>query len=112
MVQFTLPKNSRVTPGKVWPKPHGAAQLKEFRIYRWDPGRGSRATLAGRTPLTAQQHHVGAGETASFAGLRGTVPRPRRRAAPGDTAHLDGPVDGRPRHRPTPRRAGSCHEQT
>jgi succinate dehydrogenase / fumarate reductase iron-sulfur subunit len=37
MVEFTLPKNSRITEGKVWPKPDGAGDLKEFRIYRWSP---------------------------------------------------------------------------
>ena len=37
MVQLNLPKNSRVTQGKVWPKPHGATHLQEFRIYRYDP---------------------------------------------------------------------------
>ena len=37
MVQLTLPKNSQVKAGKVWPKPSGATNLKEFRIYRWDP---------------------------------------------------------------------------
>ena len=37
MVQLTLPKNSQVRQGKVWPKPAGATRLKEFRVYRWDP---------------------------------------------------------------------------
>ena len=37
MVQLTLPRNSVVQQGKVWPKPAGATRLKEFRIYRWDP---------------------------------------------------------------------------
>ena len=37
MVQLTLPKNSKVRQGKVWPKPAGATRLKEFRVYRWDP---------------------------------------------------------------------------
>ena len=37
MVQLNLPKNSRVGVGKVWPKPAGATNLKEFRIYRYDP---------------------------------------------------------------------------
>ncbi|WP_075216552.1 succinate dehydrogenase iron-sulfur subunit [Mongoliimonas terrestris] len=37
MVQLTLPKNSKMTEGKVWPKPAGATKLKEYRIYRWDP---------------------------------------------------------------------------
>jgi succinate dehydrogenase / fumarate reductase iron-sulfur subunit len=37
MVQLTLPKNSRIGAGKVWAKPAGAARLKEFRVYRYDP---------------------------------------------------------------------------
>jgi succinate dehydrogenase / fumarate reductase iron-sulfur subunit len=37
MVAFTLPKRSRVTAGKTWPKPPGAKNLREFRIYRYDP---------------------------------------------------------------------------
>jgi 2Fe-2S iron-sulfur cluster binding domain len=37
MAEFALPKNSRVTPGKTWPKPAGAVNLKEFLVYRWDP---------------------------------------------------------------------------
>ena len=36
MVEFALPKNSRITTGKAWPKPAGQ-NLKEFRIYRWNP---------------------------------------------------------------------------
>ena len=40
MVQFTLPKNSKVGKGKVWPKPEGAGRIKEFRIYRHDPESG------------------------------------------------------------------------
>ncbi len=37
MVQFTLPKNSKVGKGKVWPKPAGARKIQEFSIYRWNP---------------------------------------------------------------------------
>ncbi len=37
MVAFTLPKNSRIVPGKTWPKPADAKDLREFRIYRYDP---------------------------------------------------------------------------
>ena len=37
MVELALPKNSKVTKGKVWPKPEGAANLREYRIYRWSP---------------------------------------------------------------------------
>ena len=40
MVQINLPKNSRPTPGKAWPKPAGAERLAEFRIYRWNPEDG------------------------------------------------------------------------
>ena len=41
MVQLTLPKNSTITDGKVWPKPAGATRLREYRIYRWDPDGGT-----------------------------------------------------------------------
>lgn len=37
MVQLTLPRNSTVGEGKVWPKPEGASNLREYRIYRWNP---------------------------------------------------------------------------
>ncbi len=37
MVQLTLPKNSTISKGKTWPKPEGAANLREFHIYRWNP---------------------------------------------------------------------------
>ena len=40
MVEFTLPKNSKINPGKVWDKPEGASNLKEFKIYRWNPDDG------------------------------------------------------------------------
>jgi len=40
MVEFALPKNSRVTTGKTWPRPDGK-NLQEFRIYRWNPDDGA-----------------------------------------------------------------------
>ena len=40
MVQLTLPKNSRITTGKTWPKPDGATNLRKFQIYRWNPDDG------------------------------------------------------------------------
>jgi succinate dehydrogenase / fumarate reductase iron-sulfur subunit len=46
MVQLTLPKNSRMTSGKTWPKPQGATNLREFHIYRWNPDDGKNP--AGR----------------------------------------------------------------
>jgi succinate dehydrogenase / fumarate reductase, iron-sulfur subunit len=40
MVQLTLPENSRIKPGKTWPRPANAARLTEFCIYRWNPDDG------------------------------------------------------------------------
>jgi succinate dehydrogenase iron-sulfur subunit len=37
MATFTLPKNSRITEGKVFKAPPGAKDVKTFKIYRWDP---------------------------------------------------------------------------
>ena len=37
MAQFTLPKNSKYTEGKTWPKPADATKVTEFRVYRWSP---------------------------------------------------------------------------
>jgi len=36
MVQFTLPKNSKIGKGKVWPKPEEAKNLAEFRTMMND----------------------------------------------------------------------------
>ena len=40
MAEFTLPRNSRMVTGKTWPRPEGAANLRTFRIYRYDPDSG------------------------------------------------------------------------
>ena len=45
MVQLTLPKNSRMTTGKTWPKPEGATNLRKFSIYRWNPDDGKNPRL-------------------------------------------------------------------
>jgi succinate dehydrogenase / fumarate reductase iron-sulfur subunit len=45
MVQFTLPKNSTITVGKTWPKPAGGKNLREYRIYRWNPEDGSNPRI-------------------------------------------------------------------
>ena len=37
MVEFALPKNSRVQPGKSYPAKPGAKQPRAFKIYRYDP---------------------------------------------------------------------------
>jgi succinate dehydrogenase / fumarate reductase iron-sulfur subunit len=45
MVQLTLPKNSTITKGKVWPKPEGATRTREFHVYRWNPDDGKNPTM-------------------------------------------------------------------
>ncbi len=50
MVQFTLPKNSKVQKGKVWDAPKAAngkkpKRTKEFRVYRYDPEKGGNPTM-------------------------------------------------------------------
>ena len=37
MVQFVLPKNSRVTKGRHHAAPEGAKRTKTFKVYRYDP---------------------------------------------------------------------------
>lgn len=50
MVQFTLPKNSKVRKGEVWPGPttsngKKAKRTKEFKVYRYDPDRDENPRL-------------------------------------------------------------------
>ncbi len=45
MVELTLPKNSVVQEGKTWPKPAGAKNLREYRIYRWSPDEGKNPSI-------------------------------------------------------------------
>jgi succinate dehydrogenase iron-sulfur subunit len=40
MVQFTLPKNSKITAGKTWTRPVGARNQREYRVS--DDGKNSR----------------------------------------------------------------------
>ena len=40
MATFTLPKNSTLGTGKTHKAPAGAKQVKNFKIYRWDPDSG------------------------------------------------------------------------
>jgi succinate dehydrogenase / fumarate reductase iron-sulfur subunit len=44
MTQFRLPANSRYqdVPGRVHPAPAGAARVRSFRIYRFDPDTGEK----------------------------------------------------------------------
>jgi succinate dehydrogenase / fumarate reductase iron-sulfur subunit len=45
MVEFALPRNSRPVPGKTWPKPVGAKNVREFRVYRWNPEDGQNPRI-------------------------------------------------------------------
>ena len=49
MVQFTLPKNSRITEGKTWDPPAGAQKRREYRVYRWNPDDGRNPRVDGYT---------------------------------------------------------------
>ena len=45
MAEITLPKNSTMSEGKTWPKPEGAKNIREFRIYRWSPDDDANPTI-------------------------------------------------------------------
>lgn len=45
MVEFTLPKNSKVGKGKTHKAPADAGNVKTFRIYRWDPDKDENPRL-------------------------------------------------------------------
>jgi succinate dehydrogenase / fumarate reductase iron-sulfur subunit len=40
MAEFTLPKNSKVKPGKTWSAKPGAKKPRRFHVYRWNPDDG------------------------------------------------------------------------
>ena len=37
MVEFTLPRNSKVVKGKTHKAPNGTKNIKKFKVYRYDP---------------------------------------------------------------------------
>ena len=45
MAELTLPKNSRIRTGKTWPKPEGATNIREYRVYRWSPDDGQNPSV-------------------------------------------------------------------
>jgi succinate dehydrogenase / fumarate reductase iron-sulfur subunit len=48
MVQFTLPKNSKIMEGQTWPLKHkakGNKGTRAYRIYRFDPDSGANPRL-------------------------------------------------------------------
>src|SRR6185437_13319958 len=45
MVEFALPKNSKVGTGATYPAPAGAKRVKSFKVYRWNPDDGQNPRL-------------------------------------------------------------------
>lgn len=45
MVQFTLPKNSKITEGSTFKAGADAKRKKTFKVYRWDPDGGENPRL-------------------------------------------------------------------
>ena len=45
MVEFTLPRNSKITEGRKWPRSTHATHVSEFRIYRWNPDDGQNPSV-------------------------------------------------------------------
>ena len=45
MVEFALPKNSKIKPGKSHAAPAGAKRAKAFKVYRWDPDSGENPSV-------------------------------------------------------------------
>jgi succinate dehydrogenase / fumarate reductase iron-sulfur subunit len=49
MVEFALPKNSKIVKGKAWPEPEGAKKPRTLRVYRWDPDAGENPRVDSYT---------------------------------------------------------------
>jgi succinate dehydrogenase / fumarate reductase iron-sulfur subunit len=45
MVEFALPRNSKIQEGKRFAAPAGATKVRTFKIYRWDPDSGENPRL-------------------------------------------------------------------
>ena len=45
MVEFNLPKNSKVGTGKDWPVPSSAGNSRTFKVYRWNPDDEANPTI-------------------------------------------------------------------
>jgi succinate dehydrogenase / fumarate reductase iron-sulfur subunit len=45
MAEFRLPKNSRPAEGRHFVAPEDTANVKTFRVYRWDPDEGGRPAI-------------------------------------------------------------------
>ena len=49
MAEFTLPKNSKIKPGKTVDASNGATRKRTFRVYRWDPDSGENPRMDSYT---------------------------------------------------------------
>ena len=74
MVEFALPKNSKITGGKTWPKPVGATETREFKVYRWNPDDGKNP---GIVKVRLRQLTPARGELVPRARQLLTIPRPK-----------------------------------
>ena len=45
MVEFTLPKPSRVKKGKLWKAPKGAKNTRRIHVYRWNEDDGGNPKM-------------------------------------------------------------------
>jgi succinate dehydrogenase / fumarate reductase iron-sulfur subunit len=45
MVEFNLPRNSKVQKGKTHKAPDGTTNVRNFKVYRWDPDTGENPRL-------------------------------------------------------------------
>src|SRR5882672_3700058 len=45
MVEFTLPKNSKIKKGNIRLAPEGAKRTKTFKVYRWSPDDGDNPRI-------------------------------------------------------------------
>lgn len=45
MVEFALPKNSKIQQGKTHKAPQGASNIRKFQVYRWNPDDGKNPSV-------------------------------------------------------------------
>ena len=45
MAEFTLPKNSKIQPGRKFPAAAGSKRVRAFKVYRWNPEDGRNPSV-------------------------------------------------------------------
>ena len=45
MAEFTLPRNSKIQPGRHFPAAAGATRVRRFKVYRWSPDDGRNPSV-------------------------------------------------------------------